>query len=67
MIRVFRILCLTESYDNKLMWAHYADQHYGCVLELDSVYLDKPSSIKEGYVEYHENLYPKTNSLDLLL
>ena len=67
LIKIFRIICLTDSYDNTLMWAHYADQHYGCVLELESVYLEKPHSLKEGNVEYHENLHPKTNSLDLLL
>lgn len=29
------ILCLTESPDNLLMWAHYADSHQGFVIELD--------------------------------
>ncbi|WP_066270835.1 DUF2971 domain-containing protein [Hydrogenophaga palleronii] len=29
------ILCLTESADNLLMWAHYADSHRGFVLEFD--------------------------------
>lgn len=30
------ILCLTESPDNLLMWAHYADAHRGFVVEFDS-------------------------------
>ena len=67
LIRVFRILCVTAKFDNKLMWAHYGDQHYGCVIELSKLYIDKPRGLKEGRVDYHENLYPKTNSLDLLL
>lgn len=29
------ILCLTESPDNLLMWAHYADSHRGFVVEFD--------------------------------
>jgi len=29
------ILCLSESPDNALMWAHYADNHTGLVLEFD--------------------------------
>lgn len=67
LIRIFRILCVTNKYDNKLMWAHYGDQHYGCVIEFSELYLNKPFNLKEGYVKYHENLSPKTNSLDLLL
>lgn len=31
----YRILCLTESQDNILMWSHYADQHNGVVLGFD--------------------------------
>lgn len=30
------ILCLTESPDNLLMWAHYADSHQGFVVEFDA-------------------------------
>ena len=67
LIRIFRILCVTNKYDNKLMWAHYGDQHYGCVLEFSDLYINKPYNLREGKVEYHENLYPKTNSIDLLL
>lgn len=67
LIKVFRILCVTNKYDNKLMWAHYGDQHYGCVIELSDLYIERPYNLNEGKVEYHENLHPKTNSLDLLL
>ncbi len=30
------ILCLTESCDNLLMWAHYADSHRGFLIEFDA-------------------------------
>ncbi len=67
LIKCFRILCVTDKYDNNLMWAHYADQHFGCVLEFESLYSKKPRLLREGYVRYHENLQPKTNTLDVLL
>ena len=38
-----RILCLTNSYKNRLMWSHYADYHKGACIAVE---LDK------------ENLYP---------
>ncbi|EHQ26165.1 DUF2971 domain-containing protein [Mucilaginibacter paludis] len=67
LIKCFRVLCVTEKYDNNLMWAHYADQHYGCIIEFDSVYLKKPRLLREGYVRYHENLQPQSNPLDIFL
>lgn len=45
-LNIYRILCLTSDYDNELMWVHYSDNHYGCVLsfkplkELDSPFLE---------------------------
>jgi len=27
-----RVFCLTTEYDNDVMWAHYSDNHSGCVL-----------------------------------
>lgn len=29
-----RVLCVTEKFDNLLMWAHYAEDHKGLVVEL---------------------------------
>lgn len=66
-IKCFRILCVTEKDDNSLMWAHYADSHYGCVIEFESLYTEKPRFLREGYVRYHENLQPRSNPLDMLL
>lgn len=67
LINSFRVLCVTEDDHNNLMWAHYADQHYGCVIELDNVYTTKPRLLREGYVRYHENLNPRSNPIDILL
>ena len=67
LIRIFRILCVTDTYKNNLMWAHYGDQNYGCVIELDKVFIDKPRNLKESKVSYHENLNPKSKPLDMLL
>jgi len=67
LINCFRILCVTSTFDNQLMWAYYADQHYGCVIELDGVYLEKPYQLREGKVRYHENIEPLSNPLDMFL
>lgn len=67
LMKCLRLLCVTEDFDNVLMWAHYADQHRGCVLELDKFFCDEPRGLREGCVRYHENLEPKSNPLDILL
>lgn len=67
LINCFRVLCVTTKCDNNLMWAYYADQHYGCVLELEKVFIKPPRQLKEGEVRYHENLEPLSNPLDMLL
>jgi len=67
LLRTFRILCVTEKYDNNLMWSYYADQHYGCVIELEQVCLDETKLISQGHIRYHENLEPLSNPIDMLL
>ena len=66
-IKCFRVLCVSEEFDNPLMWAHYADQNYGCVIEFENLYTRRPRFLREGYVRYHENLLPKSKPLDILL
>ena len=66
-ISCFRVLCVTENLDNPLMWAHYADQNCGCVIEFENLYKYKHRFLREGYVRYHENLKPKLKLLDILL
>ena len=52
--RTIGILSLTESPDNLLMWAHYADSHQGFVIEFDpksSFFAQRRSSVDElGYL-----------------
>ncbi|WP_285163953.1 DUF2971 domain-containing protein [Shewanella goraebulensis] len=67
LLNCFRILCVTTEYDNNLMWAYYADQHYGCVIELESVYKEEPYLLRKGSVRYHENIAPLSKPLDMLL
>ncbi len=67
LINCFRILCVTTACDNNLMWAYYADQHYGCVFELESVFIGLPRQLKEDEVRYHENIEPLSNPLHMLL
>ena len=37
MVPTLRVLCLSELYDVTPMWAHYAEQHKGVVLEFSAV------------------------------
>lgn len=34
-LKKYKIFCLTNSYDNTLMWSHYADKHKGICVEYD--------------------------------
>jgi hypothetical protein len=34
-INEFRVLCLSETYNDILLWSHYADGHHGFVLQFD--------------------------------
>jgi hypothetical protein len=67
LIKCFRVLCVTSEFDNNLMWAHYADQHHGCVLEFKELFGNEPRGLRKGFVRYHENLEPASNPLDILL
>jgi hypothetical protein len=67
LVRCFRVMCLTTEHDNALMWAHYADQHRGCVLELEEFFRSEPRGFRRGFVRYHENLEPTSDPLKILL
>lgn len=49
----FLITCFSETYDNQLMWAHYADSHRGICVEYD---LSKIDDIEINYIKL--NLLP---------
>lgn len=40
----FGVISLSETYDNLLMWSHYADEHRGAVFEL-TIDSDNPNSL----------------------
>lgn len=40
-MRGFKIFCLTTSFDNILMWSHYANQHNGICIEYDFSYIEE--------------------------
>lgn len=53
-VRASRVFCVTEEYDNLLMWAHYAKDHTGVVIKFEcSRELDTPLCIARSvnYIE----------------
>lgn len=67
LVKCFRVLCVTTEFDNSLMWAHYADQHHGCVVEFEELFNTEPRGLRKGFVRYHENLDPASDPLAILL
>lgn len=49
------VLCMTSSWNNPLMWAHYADRHHGACIgfEVDISRFQKVQYIKERYCITH--------------
>ncbi|MGS8101271.1 DUF2971 domain-containing protein [Providencia sp. PROV_01] len=66
-INCARVLCVTPSYANDLMWAHYADEHRGCVFEFDNLYKAAPLRLRQGNVQYVNELKSSTSAIELLL
>lgn len=61
--RNFSVLCLSENRDSLLMWAHYAQDHKGCVFQLRCLpEQDRPicAAKKVNYVEE----YPVISDID---
>ncbi|MGO2236208.1 DUF2971 domain-containing protein [Marinomonas sp. UCMA 3892] len=67
LLGIMRVICVTSNCNNKLMWAHYADQHRGCSLEFSSLFIDQPNNLMEGYVEYKDTLTPSVSGVDMFL
>lgn len=54
----FGVICLTHSYDNHLMWSHYAQNHQGfCIGFDDSIMNEIDNTTAKGDVIYH-NVIP---------
>ena len=50
-----RMLCLSEVYDNILMWSHYSDGHRGIVLQFDTAYIAKQFVSRCEKVDYYSD------------
>ncbi|WP_417212603.1 DUF2971 domain-containing protein [Acinetobacter venetianus] len=62
-----RIICLSEDENNEVMWAHYGDNHTGCMFEFRHIEkLDTPFQMakKVTYIDHTPNL---GSALDFLL
>lgn len=61
-----RVLCLTSTFDNDVMWGTYADNHYGCVLGFTAALTDSPfHQVKP--ITYQEEPPIVGSGLDFLL
>lgn len=49
-----KILCLSEAYNNILMWSHYSENHMGAVLEFEWDELSQSPFTKAKKVNYSE-------------
>lgn len=65
MSNIFKVLCLTESYENILMWSYYGDSHKGYCIEYESSCINEKISENQlngvcivGKVDY-KNKRPK--------
>jgi hypothetical protein len=58
------IFCLSKSYKNLLMWAHYADKHYGGVIKFLPVKKGDFSLVMAKKVNYSRNI-PSIKFADL--
>lgn len=61
-INQFRVLCLSEKYNDILMWSHYADKHQGFVLEFDTEALQQNFTSPQGGKILYKVFYPPTYS-----
>lgn len=57
------IICLSESYDNVLMWAHYSNKHTGICVEYDFTNVDEMLLSSLLPVEYKKERPIVTNDL----
>lgn len=62
-----RIVCLSEDSNNEVMWAHYGDNHKGCMFEFCHIEeLDTPFQMARK-VAYTDNVPHLGSALDFLL
>ena len=59
--RMIGILCLTETPNNLLMWAHYADSHQGFAIEFNSsnIFFDRRKTEEDDFRHLRKVIYSK--------
>ena len=50
------VVCFSESFDNSLMWSHYADSHRGLCVEYDTKLLRDKNTIKKIFPVVYDSL-----------
>lgn len=66
-LNIYRILCLTSDYDNELMWVHYSDNHYGCVLSFKPIKELNSPFFEAKKVDYADGERIIGSGLDIIL
>jgi|GEM_PF-6959085 len=65
--RDFGILCLSESFNNPLMWGHYASDHTGIMFEFDFSIIPENSKLHTSIMKVHyRKEYPEMSFETLL-
>lgn len=62
-----RILCLSEEPENDVMWAHYAQEHTGCMFEFKPLVSSDSSFTEATKVNYSDCLKVLGSPVDFLL
>lgn len=66
-LSIYRVLCLTSDYDNELMWGHYSDNHYGCVLSFKPIKKLVSPFLEAKKVDYVDGERVIGSGLDIIL
>jgi hypothetical protein len=61
-----RVLCLTSTFHNEVMWGTYAESHYGCVLGFKAALVDSPFHDTKA-INYSDTPAIVGSGLDFLL
>lgn len=54
----FRMLCFTLNHESILMWSHYAEKHYGMVIEIETDQLKRDSDLSSGVFDVRYRTSP---------
>ena len=60
----YSICCFSNSYQEILMWSHYADKHQGICVELEVEENSNIQSVNVVYKKYITDIYPSLNTKD---